>query len=204
MGHRGQYRGDDYLPSTTRAVAWGAFFFALLACVVSFVTLFLTWRDGRLVRNFNLLVRGVRENIAAVRADGAAAEAAPEAQTAPAEIETEAMGERLGRIEKLIQDGNTQARFQLDNLMDELRPLRDRVSRSGAAWVEKTIQTLQTARDQITENGPAAAERIRQLAATLKRRPAETPQADDSGAPASVPSRSGGEAPAESPTEDRP
>ncbi len=177
----------EYLPSTTRAVAWGALFFSIIACCISLATLFLTYKDGRMIRNLQELTSAVKHAVGDVRKPAAADD--PTAQL----IDKTKMRENLAKVEEMIRSGNSDARYHLDKLMDEMRPLRDNTSRKTAEWAEKSLTTLKSARDQIGKDGPAAAQKLKNLAEEVNRlrllRNAlgggqATPQAEETGAQA--------------------
>jgi len=155
MRRKGQYR-REHLPSTTRAVAWAAMFFAVLALIISVVNLLLTW--PKLMQNTKVLVKEIEDRW----------ESRPRDQDPAHSRLRDSLDGRLERIEKLIQSGDRRALPSLDVLKEDLQALRDKTAEKSSKWLSQAIDTVGAARDQLTEHGPAAAAKIRELANELK------------------------------------
>jgi uncharacterized membrane protein YccC len=181
MKRRGQLsleRREEYLPSTTRAVAWGALFFALLSFLISGVTLLLTYKDGRLIGSVSTLLQEGRQTLDKAREKTASVE------ESAARFKVR---EQLDRYAKMIQDGNGQARFYLDGLKGDLERLRAYGSKETGAWLDEAAKTVETARDQLRDNAPEAARRLHALADKLGTAVRETANRVPQRAPAPTP-----------------
>lgn len=172
---------NEFVPSTTRAVAWGALFFSLLAFLISMATLFLTWHDGRLVKNSRMLLDGLDKTVqtwSASRKTGSAESAA--APSAEAEDPAQAAGwarirEKIDQVRTMVDAGDDSARYYLDNLVEELGPMRDHASSATSQWVGQAVQTLQQTREQIRDNAPQAVRNLRALSESLSGKPGDEP-----------------------------
>lgn len=150
----------EYLPSTTRAVAWGAMFFAFLSFVISLVTLFLTYQDGRLVRNFQQVSGDLR---AWYGTWSSRREESPDA-TQRAKIR-----EQLDRYIGMIGEGDGQVRFYLEGLRSDLESLQAYATEDSGVWIGEARRTVEEAIEQLRADAPGAAERLRALAQRLRR-----------------------------------
>lgn len=159
---------EPYLRSTTRAVAWSALFFAFLAFLTSGVTLFLTWRDGQLVRNAQTLIHEVREIVNQRRQEKGAAQ--PGKTDDSSGQQWKKLHERMGRIEEMVRRGDERAKYYLENLKDDFDALRKTSSSRAAEWLDEAGKTLQSAKEQIARNAPEAARKLRSLAAEMQKK----------------------------------
>lgn len=146
-------------------------FFALMAFLISVATLFLTWHEGKLVQNSRLLIESLdkaAQNWSDSReAKSREAETAEKTQATPPLVRWGKIREKVERLEAMIDMGDERAKYYLDNLVEELGPLRDYTSEATSEWVGEAVDTLQGARDQIRQNAPEAARRLKGLSEQL-------------------------------------
>ena len=153
-----------HLPSTTRAVAWTALFFALVACGLSLFTLFVTYKEGRLIENAQTMTQDVRQALASMR------ERVKSESDDSDGLNWERIKNRLQRIELMVRNGDRSAPYHIDGLVEELKSVRNLTTENVSEWVDPAIEKLQAARDKVAENGPEAARRLRELSDDLKSR----------------------------------
>ena len=80
---------------------------------------------------------------------------------------------RLDRIEGMVRNGDRQARYHLENLMDELQSVQELTGDKVSRWLGPAMDRMREARDQIAEDAPEAARKLRSLAADLELGPSE-------------------------------
>ena len=165
----------DRLPSTTRAVAWGALFFSLLSFAFSAGTFFLTYQDGRLVRNLKDLSGALADQVAKARAADPAVHVespdhSPE-DTAPP-VDAAKLSDRMGRVGAMIEEGDDRAKYYLDNLSSDLSQLREYASEKSEAWLGPAVDSINQVRADLQQDAPAAAARLRELADEVRARAA--------------------------------
>lgn len=190
---------DEYvpdLPSTTRAVAWGALFFSGVALVISLATLFLTWRDGVLAKNAILLSESISQHWRKPAAPRpAAGKTLPKDQSATASSPTDPAAEatpadgveplnpnpteaakllgirtRLEELAQKVRNGDGDAALNLEQLRRELEGLNHYASDATTRWVRPALDKLRYAREQLQQNGPQAAAMLKVLANDLQAR----------------------------------
>ena len=99
----------DRLPSTTRAVAWGAMFFSLLSFAFSLATFSITWHDGRLIHNFQEISGDIGASFNQWRARK---QAAPGEKQGDEErnLDVGKLRDKVGQAETMIRGGDGRAR----------------------------------------------------------------------------------------------
>jgi hypothetical protein len=149
----------EYLSSTTRAVAWGALFFAFLSLAISLATLFLTYRDGVLARNFGLMWGEVRQALTTSHAK-------PAVDLGDA-VERVKVRDQLNRYAQMIQDGDKQALYYLQSLRGDLERLQAYRPKEAEAWLAESVRAIDDAGARLRANAPDAALKLRAMADKL-------------------------------------
>jgi hypothetical protein len=156
-----QSREPEFLPSTTRAVAWGALFFSVLAFILSLATVFLTWQDGRLGKNMGIFVEELR---------GTFQSRAEFKETPEGGVRWQKLHDRFGRLEKMVKEGDERAQVHLESMRDELNSLGKYGSRKFSEWFSSAGETLGEVKGEFRKNGSEAADKLRILSNDLKDR----------------------------------
>jgi hypothetical protein len=148
------------LRSTTRAIAWTALFFALVACALAGFNIVLTWRDGQLVRNFGILAAELSRVGAEWRASAGS----------PPDLRLDQLRERVADVERLAGAGDDKAAAAADRLIDDMARLKRDADRQIGPWLDRMSDQLRAARDRIASNAPEAARLLRALGAEIQRK----------------------------------
>lgn len=136
--------GPPQRRSTTRAVAWSALLFSVLAFLVSCATLFLCWRDGALAHNAVMLSREVGERWGSARVPSA-----PAINTAPLKASLE-------RAAELVRAKDASAAYNIDAVREDVEKLRQNVGEQAGSWLATAGEKLARAREDLRENAPRA------------------------------------------------
>lgn len=147
---------EEFRPSTTRAVAWWAFFFSFCALALSLFTLLVTYQDGRLIRNFKVLSQETQTLIQKLQP-------AEEQQARETARISEQIRDKISRIEGMIEQNDPRAGYYLDNLTDDIERLREYASDESSVWFGEVIEQLRAAREQLGENSGEAARWLRRV-----------------------------------------
>lgn len=169
---------ETYGRQPSQGMARAALFFSLLACGISTAVLFLTYKDGKLVKNAKLLSDETSKMLTeAKKKFGEADEGG---------LKWDRVKERLDRIETMIKGKDERAAYYIDVLEKDLSTMREMTSEKTSGAVGKTVEGLRDARERLGTNTAEAATRIKKLSQELapKVRSALSDNAKDDSAPA--------------------
>lgn len=157
-----RYNPEPDLPSTTRAVAWGAMFFAFLSFLMSSFTLLMTYRNGELFRNLKGSAEVIQQNLEKIRAEKARGGGGQGTAV------VSRLRDQLARAEGMARQGDSQAKYYLEVIRADMEKLHELSSSQSAVWLGETMKKLDGVREQVNSNGPEAAQRLKAMAESLK------------------------------------
>lgn len=158
-------------PSSARAVAWGAMFFAFLSFLISITTLLVTFDGGRLLRNLKESTLAIEETAKKFQAERATkkVEQASQGVSQSLSAQWDSLCAQLERAEGMVRGKDPQSKSYIAGIKEQFEKMKGATSAKTGDWMGEAIKTLQSTRDQlISENGPAAARNLRALAADMK------------------------------------
>lgn len=165
---RGRQEPEPYLPSSTRAIAWGAMFFAFLSFLMSSATLLMTYRGGELMRNLKSSSQAIQDKVKQFEKERRGSKGNKLSQEASRQWDE--LREKMERVEEMVRGGDGRAKYYLENISSDLENMRKLSSSQTAAWLGQLLNSMQSVRDQISNNAPEAARRLQSMAADLKKK----------------------------------
>ena len=148
-------------PGQSRAVAWTALFFSLVACSLSGIVFFQSYDDGRLMDNLSVVGAEARKVYEAGRGRFRSEDEGV--------MRWDKVRDGIDRIEEMVRNDDERATYHIDLLKERLAVMRDYTSKKTSSALADTMDRLDQVQVRLGKDSAEAARRLKRLKDEISR-----------------------------------